>query len=96
MDGVFVTAVGAILDTVALVRVGNTSATFALELVFAAALISAGVGFVGFVPAIVLTVARERHTDAMIVGALVFVRLAGERSAALIRMLVTSSLVTAV
>ena len=96
MDGILVAAVGAIPDAVAFVRVGNASASFALELILAASLVSASVGFVGFVAAIVFAVASEGHPDAMVVGALIFVRLTGERSAALIGMLVTCSLVAAV
>ena len=96
MDGILVTTVGAIPDAVAFVRVGNASASFALELVFAARLVSASVGFVGFVAAIVFAVASEGHPDAMVIGALIFIRLTGQRSAALVGMFVTRSLVAAV
>ena len=71
-------------------------AKFALELIFAARLVSASVGFVGFVAAIVFAVASEGHPNAMVIGALIFIRLTCQRSAALVGMFVTRSLVAAV
>ena len=96
MNGIFVAAIGAIFDAVALVRIGNASAALASELIFAARLIGAGVEFVGTVAAVVLAIAGERHPDAVIISALIFIRLTGERSAALVRVFVTRSFVAAV
>ena len=96
MKGVFVAVVGAIFDAIALMRFGDAPAAFALELVLAAALIGAGVGFVRLVAAVVFSVAGERHPDAVIIGALVLVGLTGQRSAALVRVLVTGSLAAAI
>ena len=93
---IFIAVIGAIFFAVAFLRIGNASAAFASELVFAARLIGAGVEFVGSVATVVFAIAGERHPDAVIISALIFIRLTGERSAALVRVFVTRSFVTAV
>jgi hypothetical protein len=96
MYRIFVATVGTILFPVAFVRIRDASAAFALKLVFAATLVGTSIGFVGFVATVVVTIAIKRHSDAVIISALIFVGLTSERSAALVRMFVTGAFVSAI
>ena len=96
MNGIFVAVIGTVLDAVAFARVGNATTPFALELILAATLIRASIRLVRIVAAIVFAVAGERHANAVVICALILVRLTSQRSTTLIGMLVAGTLVSTI